>query len=93
MQRLGEEGLIRWVGGLSIADFTGAMVGVDIKNQGMGQMLTDLSDANVSRASFLRLELDSAIRVCPRSRNDPRGARGERKTLAVNRGLGDVCQL
>ena len=35
---------------LAGADFSRAMVGVNIKNQGMGQMRTDLSNANMAGA-------------------------------------------
>ena len=37
---------------LSGANFTRAMVGVNIKNQGMGQMRTDLSGANLAGATL-----------------------------------------
>ena len=46
---------------LSGADFTGAMVGVNIKNQGMGQMRTDLSNANLERAVLAGADFNRSL--------------------------------
>ena len=42
------------------ANFDGATLGVNIKNQGMGQMRTDLSGANLACASFVGADLRHA---------------------------------
>jgi len=46
---------------LSGADFTGAVVGVNIKNQGMGQMRTDLSNANLERAVLAGADFNRSL--------------------------------
>jgi uncharacterized protein YjbI with pentapeptide repeats len=46
---------------LSGADFTGAQLGADIKNQSMGLMRTDLSGANLTGADFSRADLSRAL--------------------------------
>ena len=46
---------------LSGADFSGAMVGVNIKNQGMGQMRTDLSNANLSKAVLAGADFNRSL--------------------------------
>lgn len=46
---------------LSGADFTDAMVGVNIKNQGMGQMRTDLSNANLERAVLIGADFNRSL--------------------------------
>ena len=46
---------------LSGANFTGAKMGADMKNQSMGLMRTDLSGANLSRANFSNADLGRAL--------------------------------
>ena len=46
---------------LSGADFTGAMVGVNIKNQGMGQMRTDLSNANLEKSVLTGADFNRSL--------------------------------
>jgi len=46
---------------LSEADFTGAKLAPDLRNQSMGLMRTDLSGANLSRANFSRADLGFAL--------------------------------
>jgi len=46
---------------LSGADFSDAMVGVNIKNQGMGQMRTDLSNANLSKAVLAGADFNRSL--------------------------------
>lgn len=61
---------------LSGADLSHAMVGVDIKNQGMGQMRTDLSNANLAGAILvgrLQSRADELLR--------PQGQRSARHQL------------
>jgi uncharacterized protein YjbI with pentapeptide repeats len=46
---------------LSGADFTGARMAPDLKNQSMGLMRTDLSGANLSSANFSKADLSFAL--------------------------------
>ena len=59
---------------LSGADFSGAMVGVNIKNQGMGQMRTDLSNANLSGRARRRRLNRSLMTFCDLRGGNLRGA-------------------
>ena len=46
---------------LSGANFSNAMVGVNIKNQGMGQMRTDLSSANLAGANLAGADFNRSL--------------------------------
>ena len=46
---------------LSGADFSRSMVGVNIKNQGMGQMRTDLSNAKLSNATLAGADFNRSL--------------------------------
>lgn len=46
---------------LSGADFSRSMVGVNIKNQGMGQMRTDLSNANLAGATLAHADFNRSL--------------------------------
>ena len=46
---------------LSGADFSRSMVGVNIKNQGMGQMRTDMSNANMSGATLAGADFNRSL--------------------------------
>ncbi len=60
---------------LSGADFTSAMVGVNIKNQGMGQMRTVLSNANLVGAVLIDADFNRAeMSFCNLRGADLRGA-------------------
>jgi len=60
---------------LSGADLSDAMVGVNIKNQGMGQMRTDLSNANLSKAVLAGADFNrSLMTFCNLSGANLRGA-------------------
>ena len=60
---------------LSGADFSGAMVGVNIKNQGMGQMRTDLSNANLAGAMLAGADFNrSLMTFCNLRGSNLRGA-------------------
>jgi len=60
---------------LSGADFSRAMVGVNIKNQGMGQMRTDLSNANLAGATLAGADFNrSLMAFCNLKGSNLRGA-------------------
>ena len=53
--------LFVWMSPAQSADFTGAKMGADMKNQSMGLMRTDLSGANLSGADFSGADLGRAL--------------------------------
>jgi uncharacterized protein YjbI with pentapeptide repeats len=60
---------------LSGADFSGAKVGVNIKNQGMGQMRTDLSNAKLAGATLAGADFNrSLMTFCDLKGSNLRGA-------------------
>lgn len=60
---------------LSGADFSRAMVGVNIKNQGMGQMRTDLSNANLAGTTLVDADFNrSLMSFCNLRGSNLRGA-------------------